>query len=85
LRNFEARAAKAVLCCEHMKERVKTYLTPGLPGRLARKLLLARLALFFERLWQGLLAPLMLVGLFVLLVATGALLALPEWPRFAPP
>ncbi len=54
----------------------------GPEGRLARKLWLARLALFGERLWGVLLWPLMLAGLFVLLVVTGLLPALPAWLRW---
>ena len=55
---------------------------PGPEGRLARKLWLARLALFVERLWRAALWPVMMAGLFVLLVASGVLPMLPAWPRW---
>ena len=54
----------------------------GPEGRLARKLWLARLALFGERLWRVLLWPVMVAGLFVLLVVTGLLPMLSAWVRW---
>lgn len=54
----------------------------GPQGRLKRKLWLARLALFAERLWRVALWPVMVAGLFVLLVVSGLLPMLPAWPRW---
>jgi uncharacterized protein (TIGR02302 family) len=51
--------------------------------RIARKVLAARLAIGFERLWNALHWPLVIIGLAAVLVIGGILPLLPVWPRLA--
>jgi uncharacterized protein (TIGR02302 family) len=52
-------------------------------ARIARKILLARLALGFERLWNALHWPMLIIGIAAALVVGGILPLLPVWPRLA--
>ena len=51
--------------------------------RIARKVIQARLAIGFERLWNALHWPLVIFGLAAALVIGGLLPLLPYWPRLA--
>jgi uncharacterized protein (TIGR02302 family) len=52
---------------------------PNLAGTLARRRLLARSALLWERLWPALWPPLGVVGVFVAVALSGVLALLPGW------
>jgi len=52
-------------------------------ARISRKVLQARLALGFERLWNALHWPLVIIGFAAVLVIGGILPLLPVWPRLA--
>jgi uncharacterized protein (TIGR02302 family) len=52
-------------------------------ARISRKILQARLAIGFERLWAALHWPLVILGAAAVLVVGGLLPLLPVWPRLA--
>ena len=52
-------------------------------ARISRKILQARLALGFERLWNALHWPVVIMGVAAVLVVGGLLPLLPVWPRLA--
>ncbi len=66
-----------------LRDHVREALARDDGARLERMLLLARAALFWERLWVALAPALMPLGLLLLALASGVALWLPPWARLA--